>query len=262
VNGAFVDAIGLIAPGLASWESGVPILSGTAPYAPQPIGPIQPALLPANERRRAPLSVRIALRAAEEATSAAGVEASALASVFATSDADMEIIHRICAALAEPERTVSPTDFHNSVHNAASGYWSIGIGARGPSTALSAYDFNLAAGLQEALALLSIDDIDVLLVLFDVPPPPPLYAARPVAQPAAVALLLCRQRSARTLAQLSICEATAEKTMADAGLEALRRTNPAARALPLLQLLAQKRSGIVGIRSYDDRFLGVRIEAP
>jgi hypothetical protein len=231
-------------------------------YTPSALGPIQPTSLPANERRRAPLGVRLALRAADEAVASAAVDASALASVFATSDADMEIIHRICAQLAEPERNVSPTDFHNSVHNAACGYWSIGTGARGPSTAISAYDFNLAAALLESLAQLSIDETDVLLVLFDVPPPPPLYAARPVAHPAAVAMLLGRERSAHTLANLSICEATTEQTMADAGLEALRSANPAARALPLLQMLALRRFGIVGIRAYDDRFLGVRLEAP
>jgi hypothetical protein len=217
-------------------------------------------LLPANERRRAPLGVRLALCAAEEATAASEVAATTLATVFATSDADMDVIHRICAALAEPERSVSPTDFHNSVHNAAPGYWSIGTKATGPSTALSAYDFNLAAGLCEALALLSVDQTDVLLVLFDVPPPPPLYKSRPGAHPAAVALVLCREQSSRSLAQISICAAMGESTLDDAGLEALRQANPAARSLPLLQSIAARRSGVVGIRAYDDRFLGVRVE--
>ena len=262
MSSAFVDAIGLIAPGMPTWESSVPIFTGATSYVAQPVGSVQPSLLPANERRRAPLGVRLALRAAEEATSAANIDASTLASVFATSDADMEIIHRICVALAESERSVSPTDFHNSVHNAASGYWSIATKAHGPSTVLSAYDFNLAAGLRETLAQLSIDDTDVLLVLFDVPPPPPLFAARPIAQPAAVAWLLTRERTSRSLAQLSICEATAESPMADRGLEALRLANPATRALPLLQALAARRSGVVGIRAHDDQFIGIRVEAP
>jgi len=261
VSGAFIDSIGVIAPGLPSWNASVPILTGAATYVAQPVGSVQPSLLPANERRRAPLGVRLALCAAEEATAASDVAASTLATVFATSDADMDIIHRICAALAEPERSVSPIDFHNSVHNAAPGYWSIGTKGTGPSTALSAYDFNLAAGLREALALLSVDETDVLLVLFDVPPPPPLYKSRPVAHPAAIALVLSRQRTARSMARLSICDAMHETTLDDAGLETLRLANPAARSLPLLQAVAAQRSGIVGIRAYDDRILGVRVEA-
>jgi hypothetical protein len=127
---------------------------------------------------------------------------------------------------------------------------------------VSAYDFNLAAGLLESLALLQSDDTDVLLVLFDVPPPAPLFAARPVAHPAAVATLLARRRSLQSLARLSLGKATAEHTMTDPGLESLRRTNPAARSLPLLQMISTARSGIVGIRSYEDRFLGIRVEAP
>jgi hypothetical protein len=125
---------------------------------------------------------------------------------------------------------------------------------------LSAYDFNFAAGLREASALLSVDEYDVLLVLFDVPPPPPLYKSRPVAHPVAVALVLSRERTARSMAHLSICEAMHETTLDNAGLETLRLANPAARSLPLLQAVAARRSGIVGIRAYDDLFLGVRVE--
>jgi hypothetical protein len=262
MKAAFVEGVGLIAPGLPSWHEAQPILSGAARYVAAPLAPFQSRLLPANERRRAPLGVRLALRAAEEATTAAGIAPAALASVFASSDADIEMIHRISLALAEPTRSVSPTDFHNSVHNAAAGYWSIGTGARGSSTAVSAYDFNLAAGLREALALLRLEDTDVLLVLYDVPPPPPLYAKRPVAHAAAVALVLARARTERSLARVSLCEASAELTLDDAGLEALRLANPATRALPLLRMLAARRSDIVGVRAYDERCIGIHVEAP
>jgi Beta-ketoacyl synthase, N-terminal domain len=261
MSGAFVEGVGLIAPGLPSWHAAQPVLRGASGYVPAPIGTVQSELLPANERRRAPLGVRLALRAAQDATAESGLVPATLASVFASSDADIEIIHRICFALAEPARTVSPTDFHNSVHNAASGYWSIGTASRGASSAVSAYDFNLAAGLRETLALLSCDDTDALLVLYDVPPPPPLYAKRPVAQPAAVALLFTRARTSRTIAHLALCDASNEDTMRDEGLEELRRANPAARALPLLEALAAQRSSVIGVRQYDARCIGIRVEA-
>jgi Beta-ketoacyl synthase, N-terminal domain len=260
MNRALIAGVGMVAPGLPSWREAMAILTGAAPYVAAPIGAVQSDLLPANERRRAPLGVRMALRAAQEAAAAAPASAE-LASVFASSDADIEIIHRISTALAEPSRSVSPTDFHNSVHNAASGYWSIGTRAYGPSSAVSAYDFSVAAGLQEALALLKVDDLDVLLVFYDVPVPPPLFASRPVTLPAAVALLLTRS-CAQPLGAVSMCVAGTESTLADPGLEALRLANPAARALPLLQALAMQCAGVVGIRSYDDRCLGIRVDAP
>src|SRR5690606_40428753 len=70
------------------------------------------------------------------------------AAVFASSGGDYPIIDQICKALCEPERLVSPTQFHNSVHNSAAGYWSIATGSRAPSTSISAFDDTFAAGLQ------------------------------------------------------------------------------------------------------------------
>lgn len=259
---AYVESVGLIAPGLPSWQSSMSTFAGLSPYVPAAFPAVQPDSLPPNEQRRAPLGVRMALRAAEEAIGDSTISAATLASVFATSEADMEIIHRICAALAEPERSVSPTDFHNSVHNAASGYWSIAAAARGPSTTIAAYDFCCAVALREALGMLVVDDTDSLLVLYDVPPPPPLYDKRPIEQPVAVALVLSRERTPRSLARLTLCSATTEQLMREPGLEALRRANPAARALPLLQSLATKRAGVIGVREYDDRLLGIRVELP
>ena len=121
MSGAFVEAIGLVAPGLPSWRDARPVLRGVTAYIPASVGTVQSDLLPANERRRAPLGVRLALRAAQDATAESTLAPATLASVFASSDADIEIIHRICFALTDTARAVSPTDFHNSVHNAASG---------------------------------------------------------------------------------------------------------------------------------------------
>src|SRR3546814_8269162 len=90
----------------------------------------------------------------------------------------MAIRQRISAELATPERIVSPTDFHNSVHNAAAGYWGIGTGSRAPSTTLAGYDASFALGLLEAGLQVVGDRRAVLLVVFDVPAPEPLLHAR------------------------------------------------------------------------------------
>src|SRR3546814_15329258 len=116
----YLHAIGLAAPGLPDWPQARGMLRGEATFQPEPLAPYAPPLLPPNERRRATPVVRQAFRVAEEAI--AGRDAGDLAPVFAGSDADMAILQRISAALATPERIVSPTDFHNSVHHADAGY--------------------------------------------------------------------------------------------------------------------------------------------
>ena len=80
-------------------------------------------MLPANERRRAAASVRWALAAAQEAVSAAAARPARSRPSSPPAASDGETLHRICEALASAEREVSPTRFHNSVHNAAAGYW-------------------------------------------------------------------------------------------------------------------------------------------
>lgn len=239
----FVDAVGCAAPGMENWAQARAVLRGQAAYVPAELSAYQPDLLPPNERRRAAPAVRLAFRIAEDALAGSALKPAELAAVFASSEGDTGILHRLCSALAEPQRAVSPTDFHNSVHNAAAGYWSIAAGARRASTSLSAFDASFAAGLLEAAALVSADGVPVLLAAYDVVPPAPLFDARPIAQPFGAALVL---RADAGAARLRIAASADEETvMDDAALEALRRANPAARALPLLRLLARAQAGRV-----------------
>ena len=46
-----------------------------------------------------------------------------------------------------PNGTISPTQFHNSVHNAAAGYWHIAAGSAAPSLSVGGHDGAFAAGL-------------------------------------------------------------------------------------------------------------------
>ncbi|MFP5306752.1 MAG: beta-ketoacyl synthase chain length factor [Gammaproteobacteria bacterium] len=241
-----VQSIGLAAPGLPGWAEGAAVLRGERALGDEPLAPYAPALLPPNERRRAMASVRQAFRAGEEAIS--GRDASTLATVFASSDGDLSILHRICTALSTPERVVSPTDFHNSVHNAAAGYWGIATGSRAPSTTLAGYDGSFALGLLEAGTQIAVERRPVLLVVFDVPAPEPLSQARNHDSAASCALLLAPADAADALTplrlQLALTDA-AETMLADSGLEARRRGHAALRGLPLLQLLARNTPGRV-----------------
>lgn len=259
----WVEAVGITAPGLANWQAAREVLRGESAYAAADMPLPAPQLLPPNERRRATPTVRVAFQAAEDAIRASSLDPAALASVFASSDADLNIIHRISSALTQTPRFVSPTDFHNSVHNAAAGYWSIAVGARAPSTTLSAYDFSFAAGLEEASALVLADGFDTLLVAFDLPPPQPLFEKRPIACIAGVSLILTKARRPESLASLRCSHVhEASTTMAVPQLEELRHGNPALAALPLLELLALGRSGRVVLPRGSNAGLAVTVESP
>jgi len=262
----YVEAIGIAAPGLPNWAEARATLRGERAYVAAELPPYQPQWLPANERRRAGAAVRLAFRAAEDAMQRSSFAPAELAAVFASSDADTPVIHRICSALAEPARMVSPTDFHNSVHNAAAGYWSIATACTQPSTSLSAWDWSFAAGLLEAYAL-AADGSDVLLVAYDIPPPEPLLERRPIAGPFAAALVLSPREVPDRIARIAVTLGDGcAGSLAEPALEALRLGNPAGRALPLLRALAsaslggQQETALLPMPG--DRVLRVTLDAP
>ncbi|CAN5713041.1 beta-ketoacyl synthase chain length factor [soil metagenome] len=163
---ACVAGIGFWSDGLGSWPDAREYARSGALPADAPAKP-SPQLLAPNERRRAPASVAVALEVALAACADAGEEPRSLPSVFASTHGDLAITDYMCATLADDPRAISPTRFHNSVHNAAAGYWTIGNGCVQPTTAISAHEATFAQGLLEALAQLVSGCEAVLLVAYD-----------------------------------------------------------------------------------------------
>jgi len=238
----FVDGVGIIGPGLPSWNESHEILAGRHPYAGGELPRLLANRLPSAERRRSTAVTRLAIDVAEQALPS-GVSADDVATVFTSSGGEVEIIHRIFEELATAERLISPTQFHNSVHNAASGYWSIATGSRQASTSLSCFDDSFAMGLLETASQTSVERTKVLLVAYDFPPLQPILRVRPLLAPFAVSLLLTSEPSEHSIGKLTIGFDTTDTDdtshMEDSGLEALRTGNPAARSLPLLAALAR-----------------------
>ena len=235
-----VRGVGILAPGLPGWPVARQVLANEQPYRYEVPPEPRPDLLPSNERRRGARTVRWALTVAQEAVRSSGIPASETASVFASSSGDGQTLHGICETLATAARELSPTRFHNSVHNAPAGYWSIASGSRRNSVTLCGHDASFGAGLLEAHALLYADEKAVLLVVYDLPYPEPLLAARPIRQPLAIAVLLCREGGGQPLAKwrLSLAPYTATTPSAGVWPEALD-ANPAAAGLPLLAAIAR-----------------------
>lgn len=237
---AYVAGIGMLGPGFDGWPVSRAILCGERPY--QRASTVLPpaSLLPATERRRVGRVVKLALAVATEATAHSGAEPSRLRSVFTSSTGDGYNCHDLCVSLAEPAPEISPTRFANSVHNAAAGYWSIATSAMASSTVLCAFDGSFGAGLLEALVQVAVDEERILLVAYDMDYPPPMHAKRPVPDAFGTALVLTPQREGGALARI---EATLDprpaERLAEAALEELRSTIPAARALPLLRQIAR-----------------------
>ncbi len=229
--------IGLIGPGLDGWSDSARVLrNGAAAYAHRETEIPAPGLLPANERRRTTACIKLALAAAEQAVRAADLNPAELASVFSSSHGDMRVSDNLCRALASDDRPVSPTQFHNSVHNAPAGYWSIATGSRQPSTSLAVADSSFSAGLLEATLQSLASGRPVLLTAYDHPAPAPLHEAAPLTDPFAVAVVVQAEHRQPQL-RLSL-ETGEENRLTHSELERLRLGNPAARALPLLAALA------------------------
>ena len=258
----FVEGVGLLGPGLQGWDAARRVLAGEEPFHPASTLIGASDLLPAAERRRTPVPVKLALAVGQEAFRNAGRDAAATATVFTSSSGEGESLHHMCEVLASAEREVSPTRFHNSVHNAAAGYWGIATRSREASTSLCAYDASFPAGLMEAATQVVSWRKPVALIAYDQPYPEPLHSARPLGASFGAALVLAPDatRAASATFELEVVPGGEEPTgMSDSRLEELRLGTPAARALPLMEALARKAQGEVVLDFLGELYLRVSV---
>jgi hypothetical protein len=258
---ADIEAIGLLGPGITGWPQGCAALRGSAPYRAQPTLIPASVTLPPAERRRAARVVNLALAVGHEASAGADVDLTTLPTVFASSVGDTNNCHELLQTLATADRQVSPTRFHNSVHNAAAGYWSIATRDTASYTMVSAYDGSFAAGLVEALSLVATYRSRVMLVAYDMDYPSPLREKRPIVDAFAVALLLRPAPAPGGLVRLA-CSLSSESaaTMSRPEFESLRVSAPAARALPLLESIACGRPGVMNLEYLDGSSLSAIVK--
>jgi Beta-ketoacyl synthase, N-terminal domain len=179
VHAAHLLGVALWAPRLPGWSIAESVLRGEVAAPDQPASRPSPSVLAATERRRAPDTVAIALEVAARACESAGIGAGELASVFACSEGDVVINDYMSETLARTPLLISPIRFHNSVHNAAAGYWTIGTGCMQPYTALSARHDTFGEGLLEALVQAEADGKPTLLVAYDIESRGPLATMAP-----------------------------------------------------------------------------------
>ena len=100
-------------------------------------------LLHPRLRRRTSVLTRASVTALEAAAKQGGVGLDQLRFVLVSSFGEIETTVELLEQLGVPQGPVSPTKFHNSVHNTATGYMSIASGNHRESTALAGGPHNL-----------------------------------------------------------------------------------------------------------------------
>ncbi len=228
---------------VSGWDQFCAALVAQAEPQTSPAEPV-PDLLPAREARRAPLHVRLAIEAGTQACRGNDVATSEVMTVFASAMGDHQITDYMCRTLADSSPMLSPTRFHNSVHNAASGYWSIGAGNRLVSVAIAAPPCTFTAGILEAASLAVSEPGTVLLIAHDIPAPSPLDAVCSTRQPFALAFLVSSQRIAPQWRGMRLeyrGTASPWPTPEPGWLQKLAMDNECARGIPLLEALAGHR---------------------
>jgi Beta-ketoacyl synthase, N-terminal domain len=214
------------------------------------------SLLPAAMRRRTSLTTRLAVTAATHACQHAGLEPKTMPSVFASVGGEIQVTDSLCRNLVDPDGIISPTQFHNSVHNTTVGYWTILHQCRRSSTAIAALDDTFAMGLLEAWNQVQLGSGPILLVCYD--EEWPQYLAPPTGKTAlACAFIVADSNHAGPkITRPGVKQGSGIRDQESGGgapehadsrflfpdsrLETLAREAPAAAALPLLQAMSDK----------------------
>jgi hypothetical protein len=196
------------------------------------------AILPPMMRRRTSLATRMAVSAAGRAC-AGDARDLQIPAIFVSAAGEMQVTDRLCRAIAREAFPLSPTQFHNSVHNSASAYWSMATGSHAPMQAMSAQQDCFAMGLLEASCQLQWQTERLLLVVYDEPMPAELLPGFDW-QACAFALLLGMPSKGLPLVSRPFVSNEVEAANEPASLSS--RT-PAMAGLPLLQALRNPVAG-------------------
>ncbi|HRE87852.1 MAG TPA: beta-ketoacyl synthase chain length factor [Myxococcota bacterium] len=151
----------------------------------------------------------------------------------------------------------SPTGFASSVHNAASGYYSIATANRGFTTSIAAGHDTLAACLFEAFGRLGTGSSEALVVVGDLEAPSALVSAERRGPALAVALHL----SVAADAQLGFLTLPRQAAMDPAEIPHSYTQNPCGAALALVDTIALGLTRPVRLDTLGSGF-ATRFEAP
>jgi len=160
--------IGCWGPGFNNWLELSNILKGV-PFEHEATKSPKPDVIPATERRRAPLPVKLAIESSWQACQTANLEPSVLPCIFTSTYGDTDINDYMCRTLNTETKPVSPTKFHNSVHNAAAGYWTISTKCMQAANSTAADEYSFPLALLEGAIQAQTHQQSTLLTSYDAP---------------------------------------------------------------------------------------------
>ena len=195
----------------------------------------KPEAIPARERRRAGLLINLAVQVAHEACENAGVAKNTLPSVFASALSDTAVTDYMCRKLAQPEKMLSPTKFHNSVHNAPSGYWTISSENRAPSSYVAGFEHTVGSGLMEAISQSQAAGSPVLLVCYDIAVSAPFDELLNITESLAVSCIIGRPRDGSPSFTTQLTKRQPATQPGHPFLAARAQANPAGELLQLIE---------------------------
>jgi hypothetical protein len=237
-----IASIGIWGPGFANWQE---FSNGLSSGFSEGTSELKPTVISPRERRRAPQSVKLAAEVMQQACATAALDPTTIATVFSSSMGDMDITDYMCDIVGKTPRGMSPTKFHNSVHNAASGYWSIATQSHQAATAISAFGFTASMAFVEAAIQTVEEKLPVLVVCQEMKAPTPFREICPSSTSFSTALLLTPDGfGTKPLAhcEFSIDEKSARWPSLPTDLQSELTDNFGARLLPLLAAIAQDKA--------------------
>lgn len=258
-----IEGIGFWAPGWPNWQAARAGLRGELQADPAVTKP-NPSILVAAERRRAPTPVLLACEVAAQACAESGRDVDSLASVFASTHGDLVITDYMCSTIASAPRELSPIKFHNSVHNAPAGYWTIAAHCHAASTSISSWHSTFAIALFEAALQANADQSPVLLAAYDTESPSPLTEVSPASTIFGVAMVVSPASDHDATLRLHFngqAQPDALMVLPSAFVE-MSTSNPmAAQSLSLLAALASARPHILQLHAGRQSTLTIEVKA-
>ena len=254
----YINTLSIAAPSLVGLEQAEPVLTGNSQWQISEFPKLVPQLLPANERRRITPYIKLALHVADEAN----LQDQSLLAVFASSNGDLSITDHICHSLTLVPKLISPTKFHNSVHNAPSGYWAIAAKSQAASTSISTGDSTFSSGLLEAVTQVLSQQQDVLYIAYDYPADGTMYKCTNITQPYATAFVLSLNKTATSYGSIKLDIANDEKDKSlciNSSLNDLQQSNPIAESLPLLEALFLKNTATLFLPHLNNAKLKIEV---
>lgn len=258
----YIQAVEVCTPGMMNWQMAKDIFLGHQLY--QCTEAVVPCtnMLPARENRRASSTIHLSLHIAEKLQQQAQIEANTWRSVLASSDGDMDIFHYLSQTLSQTEPAISPTLFHQSLHNSAAGCLHIAAKSQQASVSISAGNDTFSAGLLTSMIEVCTASLPVLFVAYNMTSPPPMNVHNPMLTWFGSGFIFTPEQGAASIAKLtcSLVDKQDETILSLPSLNDLRLGNPIARCLPLLEHLAHQGCHSLYLNYLDQQSLKIQIQ--